>query len=171
MWREDAMRIQFCLPLLVAVAGTALPATANAADLPKEGTYDYSVCFVRKTARIDYSRTQFAYSYEETGTAVAKVPGSLFDGELVRCVGMIASLDGKRTGSSLCEGITSGADKRLTQFWYDNDGKVQREQVSGTGKYDGLVTTGSVKPLGPPEEIGPGTVKVCHHATGTYRLR
>jgi len=156
---------------LAAIAVVAVSGYAFAADLPKEGTYDYTVCFIRNSARIDYSKAQFAYSYEETGTAVGKVSGTLFDGETVRCVGMTASLDGKRTGGSLCEGVAKDGDKRLTRFWYDNDGKFQREQVSGTGRYDGMVTTGSVKAMGPPEEVKPGTVKVCNHATGTYKLK
>jgi hypothetical protein len=156
---------------LGAVAVAAMSGPTLAADLPKEGSYDYTVCFVRNSMRIDYSKAQFAYSYEESGTAVSKVPGGLFDKEAVRCVGMTASLDGKRTGGSLCEGLAADGDKRLTRFWYDSDGKFQREQVAGTGKYDGMITTGSVKALGPPEEIKPGTVKVCNQATGTYKLK
>jgi len=161
-------------PRLIPVMALSLVAFSGsgfAADLPKEGTYDYTVCFTRNSSRIDYSKTQFAYSYEETGAAVGKVPGSLFDGETVRCVGMTLSLEGKPTGGSLCEGSAKDGDKRLTRFWYDSDGKFQREQVSGTGKYDGMVTTGSVKPLGPPEQIKPGTVKICNGATGTYKLK
>jgi hypothetical protein len=154
-------------PLVTALAATLV----LAAELPKDGMYDYTVCFTRESARIDYSKTHFAFSYEETGTAVGKNPGSLFDGEAVRCVGMTMSLDEKRTGGSLCEGVAKDGDRRLTRFWYDNEGKLQREQVSGTGKYEGMVTTGSVEPLGPPEEIKPGTVKFCHHATGTYKLK
>lgn len=156
---------------LAAVAMAALSASASAADLPKEGAYDYTICFVRQSTRIDFSKAHFAYSYEESGTAVGKVPGSLFDGEKVRCVGMTASLDGKRTGGSVCEGVAADGERRLTRFWYDGDGKLQREQVAGTGKYDGMVTTGSVQALGPPEEIKPGTVKLCNRATGTYRIR
>lgn len=165
------MKNNYRLVLLAAIAAAAFSATAPAADLPKEGTYDYTVCFTRNSSRIDYSKIQFAYSYEETGTAVGKVPGSLFDGEAVRCVGMTMSLEGKLTGGSLCEGVGKDGDKRLTRFWYDSDGKLQREQVSGTGKYDGMVTTGSVKPLGPPEQVKPGTVKICNNAMGSYKLK
>lgn len=154
--------------VIVAAAFSALPSFA---DFPKEGTYEYTVCFTRNSSRIDYSKTQFGYSYEETGTAVGKVPGSLFDGETVRCVGMTASLEGRPSGGSLCEGVAQDGDRRLTRFWYDTDGKFQRAQIAGTGKYDGMVTTGSVKTVGAPERIKPGTVKVCNLATGTYKLK
>ena len=150
----------------VATAGLAV-----AVDPPKEGSYDYKTCFTRNSTRIDYSKTHFAYSYEETGTSVSNPPGGLFDNEVVRCVGMTASFDDKRTGGSVCEGVAKDGDKRLNRFWYDSDGKLQREAVSGTGKYDGMVTTGTVKPIGAPEQIKPGTVKICNHATGTYKLK
>lgn len=144
---------------------------AFAADLPKEGTYDHTTCFTRNSTRIDYSKTLFAYSYEETGKSVSNPPGGLFDNETVRCVGMTSSLDGKRTGGSLCEGVTGSGDTRLTRFWYDSEGNFQREAVAGTGIYDGMVTTGTVKPVGQPQTVNPGTVQFCNRGTGTYKMK
>lgn len=142
-----------------------------AADLPREGSYDHTTCFTRTSTRIEYSPTNFGYSYEETGTSLSNPPGGLFDNETVRCVGMTISLDGKRTGGSLCEGVAKNGDRRLTRFWYDGDGRFQREAVAGTGQYDGLVTTGTVKTVGPTEPVKPGTVKFCNQGTGSYRLK
>lgn len=144
---------------------------AFAADLPKEGSYDYTTCFTRNSTRIDYSTTHFAYSHEDTGTTVSSPPGGMFDSEAVRCVGMTASFDGKRSGSSVCEGVAKNGDKRLTRFWYDNAGMYQREAVSGTGQYDGMVTTGSVKAVGQTQQIKPGTTQYCNRGTGTYKLK
>jgi hypothetical protein len=156
-------------------AATFLVATAvgfaYAADLPNEGGYDQLTCFTRNTTRIEYSKTHFAYSHDDTGTSVSNPPGGLFDNEEVRCVGMTASFDGKRSGATVCEGIAKNGDKRLTRFWYDNDGKYQREAVSGTGQYDGMVTTGSVQAVGQPEQIKPGVTKYCNRGTGTYKLK
>lgn len=159
----------------IVLFGTALAiagwAQAQPAALPKTGDYDYTVCFTRTSNRIDFTKELFGFSYEEVGQAVAKVPGSLFDGEDVRCVGMISSIDGKRSGSSLCEGLAKDGDRRLTRFWYDAEGKIQREQVAGMGKYDGMTTTGSVKSVGTAETIKPGVSKYCHQATGTYAIK
>ena len=162
------MKRIFLIALPLAFAATV---EAQPAALPKSGDYDYSVCFTRNRNRIDFSKEKFAVSYEETGKAEARVPGSLFDGEHVRCVGMVSTLDGKVRGESVCEGLAADGDRRLTRFWYDAEGKLQREQVSGTGKYDGMVTTGSVKSEGQTEVVSPGVVKFCHHATGTYTLK
>lgn len=150
---------------------SACSACVLAADLPKQGHYDHTTCFTRNSTRIDYSKTHYAYSYEETGISVSNPPGGLFDDEVVRCVGMTVSLDGKRSGGSLCEGVAKNGDRRLTHFWYDGDGKFQREAVAGTGVYDGMVTTGSVKTVGPTQQLNPGTVKFCNQGTGTYQLK
>ncbi len=153
---------------LCAVMGIGV---AFAADLPKEGDYDYTSCFTRNATRIEYSKTHFAYSHEDTGTSVSNPAGGLFDNEEVRCVGMTASFDGKSSGGTVCVGVAKNGDMRLTRFWYDNDGKYQREAVSGTGQYDGMVTTGSVKRVGETKRIKPGTTQFCNQATGTYRLK
>jgi hypothetical protein len=66
---------------------------------------------------------------------------------------MVASFDGKRTGGAVCVGVAKDGDKRLMQLRYDSDNKLVREAVSGTGKYDGLVTIGTGRDVGPPVEV------------------
>jgi len=157
-------------PVLALLAG-AYVGSALAADVPKEGSYDIKTCFTRNVTRIDYSATHFVYSYEETGTSISNPPGGMFDREVIRCVGMVASFDGKRTGGSVCEGLAKDGDKRLTQFRYDSDGKLVRDAVAGTGKYDGLVTVGTTRDAGPPVEMKTGPVQLCIQQNGTYKLR
>jgi hypothetical protein len=150
-------------------ATSSIPAVAG--DLPKEGSYDYKGCFTRNITRIDFSDAHRAYSYSETATAVSLVPGSLFDGDSVRCVGAVAISNGKRAGMSTCEGIAKNGAKRLTRFQYDADGKLVREELAGTGMYEGLVTTGAVREVVPPKEIQPGVTTFCNQATGTYKMK
>ena len=94
----------------------------------------------------------------------------MFDKSTFRCVGMNASFDGKNTGSNVCEAIDVDGDKRLTYF-STADGKVTRTIVAGTGKYEGMVTTGTVEQLGPFPAIKDGTFQDCNHQTGTYKLK
>ena len=46
-----------------------------------------------------------------------------------------------------------------------------REFVVGTGKYEGMVTDGTVEPLGPFPVIKAGTFQDCNYQTGTYKLK
>src|SRR5712664_1767013 len=144
--------------------------SAFATELPKEGSYDYTSCWSGVNNVITFSKTHTASSYEMTGTNRSNPPGGLFDKNTYRCVGMNASLDGKNTGSTVCEAIDVDGDKRLTYFSLASDGKVTRTFVVGTGKYEGMITTGTVDPLGPFPVINAGTFQDCNHQTGTYKL-
>jgi hypothetical protein len=67
----------------------------------------------------------------------------MFDKESFRCVGMNASLGGKNISSTVCEATDADGNKRLTYFSAGSDGKLIREFVAGTGKYEGMVTSGA----------------------------
>ena len=122
---------------------------ALAADLPKEGMYDVTVCLKRTITRIDYSDTRYAWTSVETGTSHSNPPG----------------------GSNTCIGVAKNGDKRLTRFYIGDDGKVHREAVSGTGRYDGMVAKGTLEILGPQPELKTGQQEFCNHQTGTYTLK
>jgi hypothetical protein len=165
------MRTMMSMMLVTTLMAAASAGFAFAADLPKEGSYDYKACFTRNTTPIDFSDTHSAYSYNETARAVSISLGGLFDGESVRCVGSVAIDNGKRMNLSICEGVAKNGDKRLTRFQYGAEGKLVREEVAGTGMYEGMVTTGTAKEVVPPKEIQPGVTIYCNQLTGTYKMK
>jgi hypothetical protein len=146
-------------------------APAFAGEPPKEGSYDFTSCWSGLGNDITFSKTHTASSYEMTGAIRSNPPGGIFDKETFRCVGMNASLGGKNTSSTVCEATDADGNKRLTSFSVGSDGKVTREFVVGTGKYEGMVTTGTVEPLGPFPVIKAGTFQNCNHQTGSYKLK
>lgn len=156
--------------MLLASSGFPL-AIASATEFPKEGSYDYTACWSGVNNTITFSKTYTASSYEITGTTRSNSPGGMFDKNTFRCVGMNASLDGKARGSTVCEAIDTDGDKRLAFFAVGSDGKVTRETITGTGKYEGMVATGTVQPLGPFPILKEGTIQNCNHQTGTYKLK
>jgi hypothetical protein len=81
-----------------------------------------------------------------------------------------ASLGAKNT-ASIVRLLMGDGNKRLTYFSLGSDGKLIREFVVGTGKYEGLVTAGTVEPLEPFPVIKARTVQDCNHQTGTYKLK
>src|ERR1700694_5726035 len=110
--------------ILVFVIFTFAP-SAFAAELPKEGSYDYTPCLSGVNNVITFSKTHTASSFEMTGASRSNPPGGIFDKNTFRCVGMNASLDGKITASTVCESTDVDGDKRLTSF-STGDGKVTR---------------------------------------------
>lgn len=156
------------------LCAAALVNLAFAADPPKEGKYDYTTCFTRTVTYVEYSPTQSAWSYSELGRSVSEPPGGMFDGDESQCLGMTASLDGNRYGNATCVGVAKDGAKRFTRFWYDDDGKtLHRETIAGTGKYDGMVTTGTVQDVKAPPSMKPGTQTFdwCNRSVGTYKLK
>ena len=155
---------------VLALIIVASPFSAFAAELSKEGSYDYTACWSGVNNTITFSKTHTASSYEMTGTTRSNPPGGMFDKSTFRCVGINASLDGKVTASNVCETIDVDGDKRLLSF-SNVDGKTTRTNVAGTGKYEGIVTAGTVENLGPFPSIKDGTFQNCNHQTGTYKLK
>src|SRR3954462_1724110 len=134
--------------VLAAVIFTSAPALA--AELPKEGNYDSTSCQTSVNNVISFSKEHTASSWELTGSINSNPPGGIFDKNSFRCVGTNSSLGGKTTGMTVCEAIDADGDKRLTYYSLAADGKVTREAVTGTGKYDGMVVSGSkYEPVGP----------------------
>src|SRR5215475_10516314 len=115
---------RYVLALLI----VASPFSALAGELPKEGNYDFTSCASGVANAITFSKTYTASSWESTGTNRSNPPGGLFDKSTFRCVGMNASLDGKNTGSAVCESIDADGDKRLSSF-STADGKTTRTTV------------------------------------------
>ena len=149
-----------------------LPAVAFAADMPKEGTFDYISCSSGISSTTKFSNTHSLVSYEHTGMIQSVVPGGPFDKETFHCIGVEMTVEGKVTsGSALCESADMEGNKRLARFM-TSDGKTTREQLAGTGKYEGsTITNSSFEPLGPFSTIKEGTFQSCNRQKGTYKLK
>ena len=157
--------------LALAAAATLVPMSALAADMPKEGPFDFIACWSGDSREIVFSPRHTANSYEFTGTVRSNPPGGPFDKETFRCVGSGTTFDGKTTGSNTCESTDGAGNKRLTYFTTNADGSVTRVVIAGTGKYDGLSMTTTVQNLGPFPPAKPGTFQSCNRQTGTYKLK
>jgi hypothetical protein len=165
------MQSKFGFIRAIALAGATAAGSAVAADLPKEGKYDVTACWSGVSTVISFSKTHSAFSYEMTGTNRSNPPGGIFDKSAFRCVGMNAQLGDRAVGNTVCESVDPDGHKRLAYFSVASDGKVIRENVVGTGKYEGMVADGSVQPLGPFPTIKAGTFQNCNYQKGTYKLK
>lgn len=157
---------------LAAASLLVVAAAAQAADLPKEGKFDFTACWSGTANMVQFSKTQFAFGYEMTGTTRSNPPGAMFDKHSYRCIGTNASFDKKPHAITVCEAVDKDGDKRLTFFEQGVDGKVHRQFIAGTGKYEGMIeTNAAVEPLGPFPTIKPGTFQNCNRQTGSYKLK
>lgn len=162
------LKLQFANAGLVAALTIAGAATAQ--TYSKEGKYDFSSCWSGNSNIIAFSKTHTALSYEMTGTTQSNPPGGMFDKTTFRCVGMNYSFDEKVAGHVVCESLDAQGDKALSQYTVEGT-KATRVAITGTGKYDGMVSSGITATLGPFPVIKPGTFQNCNRQTGTYKLK
>jgi hypothetical protein len=152
------------------VAALTVASSAAAQTIPKEGNYDFSSCWSGVSNVVAFSKTHSALSYEMTGTSQSNPPGGLYDKTSFRCVGMNYGFDGKMTGTVVCESVDKDGDKSLTHFAIEGP-NAKRTAISGTGKYEGMVSSGTSVTTGPFPVIKPGTFQNCNRQTGTYKLK
>ncbi len=145
-------------------------ASAMAADVPKEGSYDFVSCWSGVNNPIAFSKTHTASAIEFSGTTRSATPGALFDNNTFHCVGLVTVINGKASNTIVCESVDPEGDRRLRQYSMAN-GKTSVTDLAGTGKYDGIVTIDQVQPLGPFPTIKPGTFQNCNHQFGTYKIK
>jgi hypothetical protein len=145
-------------------------APALAADLPKEGRYDFVSCFSGTSNPMEFAKGYSASTQEFTGINRTTPPGGLFDKTSFRCIGITYSFEGKNAGTTICHGVDPDGDKYLVRV-SDEGSKAERVMVAGTGKYDGIVASGIAEPLGPFPSAKPGTFQNCAHQTGTYKRK
>lgn len=146
-------------------------ATAGAAQqLPKEGKIAYRACYSGQSKFIKMSKTHIAYGYEFTGEGVADTPGTLFDHASFQCEGVGARLGKERIGHAVCLFVDPDGDKDMARFTLRN-GKWQRHDVAGTGKYDGIVIHADLQSLGGFPRMRPEMFQACNHVVGTYKLK
>ena len=159
-----------CYSKLVGLLGL-LPSVAFA-DMAKEGTFDFISCYSATYTVTKFSDTHSLVSYENTGIVRSAVPDGPFDKDTFHCIGVELVVDKKvANDTTLCESMDKDGNKRLSRY-SNNDGKITREQLGGTGKYDGLtMTLNAIESLGPFPRIKAGTSQNCNHQKGTYKLK
>jgi hypothetical protein len=171
------MKSKSSLKWLFATAGLAGALAVSAAvagaaqDLPKEGRFAFRACWSGTSEAIALSKTYVAYTLNFTGESLSDKPGGLFDHNAFHCVGVAATLGDQKLGHVVCQAIDPEGDKRMDRYELGKDGNYHKQEVTGTGKYEGMITHTAVKQLGPFPTIAPGTFQGCNHQAGTYKMK
>ena len=153
------------------ILATCAAGFATAQSYPKEGSYDFSACFSGVSSMMTFDKTHTAFSFEMTGTTQSTPAGSAFDRLAYRCVGVNYIFEGKPlTGTAICEAVDGQGDRSLTHYATEGT-KGVRTAIAGTGKFEGMVSTGITIPVGAFPTAKPGTFQNCNRQTGTYKMK
>jgi hypothetical protein len=170
------MRYRFKLTRPLTARGALLVVATLAAGgavsqtIPKEGKFDVTNCSVSASTVIQFSKTLTANTTELVGNTRSNPPGGPFDLTTFRCLTISLTIDGKSSGSFYCESIDKDGDKWMSRA--TSEGPTSKlDAIAGTGKYEGMVRSGTSESLGAFPAIKPGTSTACSRQTGTYRLK
>jgi hypothetical protein len=158
--------------ILAITALIAAIGPASAAELPKEGKYDFSDCGVATGLYgIEFSKTNSASSYEYVGTNRSNPPGGMFDMTSFKCVGLNTTINARQSATGVCEVLDKDGDKILIRYDTDAQGKLNESAIAGTGKYEGIISRSTTAELTEAPLAKPGSFQICLHETGTYKLK
>jgi hypothetical protein len=166
------MRTRSMIIAATAFVGIAAAGTTIAADLPKEGQYEFTACQSGVFTSVGPTNTVFAASWEGTGSTMTTPPGGMFDRLAFHCVGYTTAFDGKApVASNACVAVDKDGDKIFARFTPQGPGVWTRETVAGTGKYEGMMMSGTAVAMAAAPAAKPGTFQNCNRQTGTYKLK
>jgi len=155
-----AMRCKLCA--LALLAGSAM-----AADLPKEGTVDTSLCFGGPMHLIAAAPGERLGSYVVKGGTSAGSPA--FDSMAVECTGIFEARAGATQSKGYCvfrdvSGDTIHGTDAITPEGY------VFEYLGGTGKFKGISGSGRIERVGTLASEG-DRMRGCRKMVGTYKFK
>jgi hypothetical protein len=112
------------------------------------------------------------WALDHRGVAQASDPKSPGNGATQRCVGVVASIDGKSSGNGWCKIVDPQSGHWYMLDWASSDkpGHGTWNLRYGSGKFKGVTGGGTYEPMGPTKPVDPGTYQNCSRAKGTMKL-
>jgi hypothetical protein len=162
--------VSFAVRIAALLAWSLANGSAAGQGFPKEGKFDLMTCQSGTTTTMEVSANARASSNEFIGNTRSTPPGGFLDMTTYHCQSLGVTLNGKYSGSYICEGIDKDGDRYMSRGTTDG-AKTTAEVLAGTGKYEGLTRTGSVESVGVFPTIKPGTFTGCSHQTGAYKMK
>ena len=144
---------------------------ATAQGVPKEGSFEIINCGSGTNSVVEISKTARFTSSEAIGTTRSVPPGGYLDMTTYHCMSLGATLDGKYTGHTYCEGVDRDGDRYISHLYSTDGGKTSSEVIAGMGKFEGMTRMGTSESLGAFPSVKPGTFTGCGRQTGTYKMK
>ncbi len=149
--------------LVLAFASTPLLAA------PKEGSYKSDGCFHGQHFMAAHSKDAMGGSYTGVSTQQAVGENDFWHNIAGKCNGAWTLIMGEYNELGTCEYVDAAGDKFFGVYMrkgQDGTWKV----LGGTGKFDGIESTGTWTPYTQFAAIS-GEAASCFHQTGRYKLK
>lgn len=152
---------------MVAAILVAGPLVSVAADLPRNGQFDFIACLAGKQDSIAHGPDHGVGIADLLGTQRSTPPGGLFDLTASRCVYSYGYLEGKYEADGCCEFRGKQGDTYLLRIHRSPGQAGVLDGLHGTGRYAGMNLRGAYD-LSASFPDTPGHVNTCVKASGTF---
>lgn len=151
--------------------GTAV-ALLGAGAAQAQQALDFVHCRAGTVSVLAQEEKTIFYAIDHRGVAQASDPKSPFHGLTQRCIGVIASIDGKSSGNGWCKNVDPQSGHWYVVDWTSSDkpGHGTWNFRYGSGKFKGVTGGGTYEPTGPTKPADPGTYQNCVRIKGTMKL-
>ena len=153
--------------LVLLAAASAIAQAANPAPMPREGTYEQTLCFGGPAHVISASDTDRYGTYQLTGGTQSATKA--FDSMSLECIGTFEMRSGAYRHKGYCIFQDASGDK----FHVADSATPQAyaaELLGGTGKFNGITGNATIERLGAMTPVRQGTLQGCRRVSGRYKL-
>lgn len=152
-----------------AVLITTLLATGAARA---QQAFDVTICRAGTVTVLAQADGLIVSAIDQRGVAVSTGAKSPFDGITQRCMGVVANIAGKASGSGWCRSVDPKSGDWYVVDWTSSDkpGFGTFAYRHGIGKWKGITGGGTYEPLEQTRPVDPGTYQNCNRSKGTFSI-
>jgi hypothetical protein len=158
------------LTLGSAVAAAML--SIGSAQAQTEAPVDTVWCRSGTASIVAKDEKMVVLSIDHYGVARSNDPKNLFHNATQRCVGTIATIDGKMTASGWCKTVVAKTGDWTLVDWKSGEkpGQGTWSYRHGTGALKGITGSGTYQSLGRTRPMQTGTYQNCVRTKGTRKI-
>lgn len=154
------------------LSGTAVAYALLGAGVVQAQQTDNVWCRAGTMTVLAQEEKTIIWALDHRGVAQATDPANPLHGATQRCIGVVASIDGKATGNGWCKIVDPKSGEWFVVDWM-SEGKPGHGVWNyryGSGKYKGVTGGGTYEPTFPTKPVDAGTYQNCARVKGTMKL-
>jgi hypothetical protein len=154
------------------LAYSALAALLGSGSALAQNAYESTTCRAGTVNVLAQADKVFVWALDHRGVSMTSDPNDAFNGFTQRCIGTVASVEGKISANGWCRNVDPKTGDWTLVDWIASDkpGAGTWSFRNGSGKWKGITGSGTYEPVGPTRPVEPGTYQNCVRVKGTWSI-
>lgn len=156
----------------VLVCSVTLAICAYAGSLAAQQSFSSLTCRAGTTSGLAKTEDLVAFSIDQRGISLADDQAKTFNNYTQRCIGSVAVVRGKASGSGFCRNVDPANGDVTVIEWTASEkpGIGTFKFLSGTGKWKGITGGGDYQQTAVTRPVDDGTYQNCVRVKGTFTV-